>query len=763
MNWPILFQLIALPISQVRVLPSGADANLVSAIAEFKPGMEYSEAQVPAAIRKLYASGYFDYVAIDTSLVDSKIQLTIQVEQPPRLDRLEIVGNRKIKTQNILKELKVDSGTVLTCRQLFDWERIIRGQYKKKNYLLVNVSTRLVETDRPGYALARVEIEEGRGVHINTISFVGNENFKSIRLERLMKNRPKWFILRSGRFDEQKFNRDIETIEGFYHDRGWIDAEVSGTELPIDSLGRLDIVIHIDEGRRFFTGGFSFQGREVLAESTLTKAVVLEKGKPYSLSMAKLSLDRLRRAYWEEGYIYAQVEPVENLRVDTVDVTYQIREGEPAKVRRVVIEGNRSVNDNAIRREIMLLPGSIFKYSLVERSQRNIYNMDLFSDVRFYPKELGDGTGNIDLVFSVVEKQSGQISAGVNLGTQGKTFAENISGNVKIVHPNVFGGAEQGTLLLEKGALLGEASISLIEPWFFDTPTLLGGELYYRTRIYDLYDSKGTAFNRISWGGSVQTSRPLPLDYTHGGLVLRAERVNIDSVSKKPFPTDPIFGFDPESYPKTTISLTLRLTRDSRDYFVNPSSGSYVNQSLQFAGAPLPEGVDFLGDVDFIKELFEVHMNFPIAWERNIVLTQKMKLGYLTGYTPADTIPVYERFRPGGTSYDGVVRGYDDLSLGTKVSGALLGGRALAVFNTELKVKVTPQLALIGFFDAGEAWESLGQVNFAQLKKGVGAGIRFEIPLVGVMGFDAGFGLDYPPGTPLSQRFRPHFQISRTF
>lgn len=752
MSLLLILGILSLPIGEVRVIPSGVDANLVISISELKPGIQYSDEIATRAVQKLYATGYFNYVAVDTTLLDSKVQVTIQVEQPPRLERIEIVGNRRLKTKALLKELEADSGAVLTARQIFDWERKIREQYKKKNYLLARVSTRLIEGEKEGYATARVEVEEGRNVKISSITFAGNENVVEKKLKRRMKNRSKWFIIRSGRFDEKKFKEDIERIEAYYHDRGWIDAEVTETDLPIDSAGNLDIVIHIDEGRRYYTGEFSFEGREVIPESTLTKAMVIEKDKPYSLARAQLSLDRIRRAYWEQGYIYAAIDPIETLREDTVDVLYRIREGEPARVRRVVIKGNHNVRDNTVRRQIVLLPGMIFKYSKVERSQRNIFYLNLFSDVRFYPESIEEEETDIDLVFEVVEKQSGQIGAGVTFNA-----SEGIMGYVEVSHPNVFGGAENGHLRFEKGSKKTQFSIGLTEPWIFDTPVLLGGELYYTTQRYDLLDAISTAYNKRSYGGSIQTSTPLPLDYTRGGVTLRIERAYIDSVKNHPFPSDPILGFDPASYPKTTISTTFSLVRDSRDYWVNPSSGSYFSESIEFAGGPLG------GDIDFIKEIADVHINFPVAWERKIVLTQKMRVGYVTGYTSADTVPLYERFRPGGTSYDGFVRGYDDLSLGTISGGALLGGRAMTVFNTELKVKVLPQLALIAFFDAGNAWERIDQVNLSELKKGVGAGVRFEIPLMGVLGFDAGFGLDYPKGTTFSQAFRPHFQISRTF
>ncbi|GEM_PF-2433210 len=758
MNVIILLGLITLPIGQLRVLPSTANTSLVKSIVQLQPGHEYKDEDIASSIKKLYQTGYFNYVAIDTSLVDSSVYVTIQVEQPPRLNHVEIVGNRKLRTRKLLDEIKADSASVLSTRQIFKWEHKIRELYKKKSYLLAKVNSRFIETDHPGLVDLRIEIEEGHNVKIRKVSFIGNNHIPSIKLERSMKNRSRNFF-RSGRFDDKKFKEDIDRIEALYHDKGWVDAKVSEVEMPIDSLGNLDIVIHIEEGGHFITGRFSFEGVEAIPESTLVKSLLLKESEPYSLTLVQMSLDRLKRAYWEEGYLYASINPIETLRGDTVDVRYVVKEGKPSKVRRIVIKGNYRIRDNTIRREIMLLPGSTFKYSLAERSQRNIYNigqgMALFENVTFYPEDVAGEENMVDIIFVVKEKSSGQVSAGVSYG--GKETG--IMGNVEIFHPNVFGGAELGQLKLEKGTKLTQALIGLTSPRIFDSPTLLGGQLYYISKTQELYDSKKSAYEKITLGGLIRTSRSLPLDYTRGGITFKVERIDIDSVAGRAnnFPTGTISGFNPSSYPKNTISTTFNITRDSRDYFVNPSSGSYLSQSIEFAGGILG------GDVNFIKEKFDYHMNFPIAWDGKVVFTQKFSFGYLTGYSAADTIPLYERFRPGGTSAHGVVRGYSDASLGSSVNGALIGGKAMTVFNTELKVKITPQIALIGFFDAGNAWETLGQVNLSELKKGVGAGVRFEVPFVGVLGFDAGIGLDYPKGTTLQERFRPHFQISRTF
>jgi len=752
MSYLLLLSLLSLPVGQIRVLPQEANSALVVSVSGLSTGMEYSDAEASNAVRRLYSSGFYDYVSIDTSLVASSVFVTIQVSEPPRLERIEIVGNRRFKTSTLEKLLVADSGAVLTARQIFDWERIIRDKYKEKRYLLADVETKLVPTDKEGYSIARIQIEEGTGVRIQSISFSGNENVADIKLKRKMKNRSKWFILRSGKFDETKFKGDIDKIEAYYHDRGWIDAKVTETQMPIDTAGNLDIVIHIDEGRRYYTGDFSFDGAEALSDTTLKKAVVLEEHDPYSLLDAQMSVARIQRSYWEQGYIYAAVNPVEDLRGDTVDVIYKIREGDPAKVRRVIVQGNSSVRENVIRREIMLLPGSIFKYSQVERSQRNIMFLGLFDDVRFYPEEIADSEGEIDLVFEVVEKMAGQFGAGITYSAE-----YGIMGNVELKHPNVFGGAQEGHVKFEKGTQLTQASLGLTEPWLFDTPTSLGGELYYLTRRYTLGSTVG--YDKNSLGGVLRMSRSLPLDYTRGGISFKVERVDLGEVSGYSLPAD----IDTTEYPNLTVSTTFNLFRDSRDYWVNPSSGSYFHNSIEFAGGPLG------GDVNFIKEILNIHINFPLAWEKKVVLTQKMKFGYITGYSASDEIPIYERFSPGGISLDGMVRGYDNFSLGTNSGGAYLGGNAMTVFNTELKVKLSPQLALIGFFDAGNAWETLDRANLSDLRKGVGAGIRFEIPMMGVMGFDAGFGLDYeyPEGSTFwykaGQSFRPHFQLTSSF
>ena len=204
-----------------------------------------------------------------------------------------------------------------------------------------------------------------------------------------------------------------------------------------------------------------------------------------------------------------------------------------------------------------------------------------------------------------------------------------------------------------------------------------------------------------------------------------------------------------------TVSTTFRFDRDSRDYIFNPSSGSYNSYSLTLAGGP------FGGDIQFHKHILESDFYYPLFWK--FVLKFRARFGYTTGYRfggdSADSrVPIYERFLPGGAGDDGV-RGYPDRSLGIMYGGFNSGGRAEAIFSAEYRLRINRSLVALAFLDAGNAWESLRDVNLADLKRGAGAGVRVEIPMMGWLGFDLGYGFDRAGGG----KFEPHFQLGAGF
>jgi outer membrane protein insertion porin family len=154
-------------------------------------------------------------------------------------------------------------------------------------------------------------------------------------------------------------------------------------------------------------------------------------------------------------------------------------------------------------------------------------------------------------------------------------------------------------------------------------------------------------------------------------------------------------------------------------------------------------------NVDYNRFTFEARTYLPIYWK--FVLMGRIKAGVVTS---TDEVPLYKRFYAGGVGDDGV-RGYSDRSLSPEVEGRRVGGSALLINNLELKLKLSPSLSFLAFYDAGNAFESYKDVNLHNLYRGIGVGVRIEIPMMGILGFDMGYGLDREqPG------FEPHFQIN---
>ncbi len=713
-----------------------ADSSLVVRTAGIASGEVFTQAgfrsELGDAIRRIHSLGLFSQVTVDTTIKADGVNIVFITTEYPRLKKVIFIGYRRIRLKDLESRVKAHPGEVLADKKVFDWKQEVMELYKEKGFLLVQVEPELSEPDSAGQVLVTYKIDEGDQVRIRNIEIIGNEQFTDPQIEIKLRNRQKtWY--RKARLLEDEFIKDLDRIVDFYKERGFLDAQVLDYTMEYDQ-GWVSITIMIEEGTRYYFGAVSFENDSVIPKDRLTKLVGFREGAVYNTKLAEKALADIYGVYSEEGYIYAQVSPVEEMRGDTVDITYSITEAKPALVRLVRIEGNEQTHDKVIRRRISSLPGYVFKRSDVIRSQRDIFNLGFFEDITLDYRP-ADTLGSIDLVYRVKEKGFfGTIGAGVTYSA-----VDGITGYLELQQPNLFGRGQQATIKLEKGGRKTNVQLGFTEPWLFDTPTSGGFDVSYLTRTYDYYDKQEI-------GGGISVSRPLPLDYTRAYLGLRLTDAFVPpaSISSGYKPSGP-FNIYRDTTHKTAFTPSITLTRDSRDYIFNASSGSAITYTLSTS----------VGDIRYHRHVLDASHYFPLFWKFSLL--GRTRLGYITGFSDADTVPLYERFYPGGTGPDGV-RGYPDRGIGPYEAGYAVGGRALALFSLEYKLRVSRQLSFIAFADAGNTWNSIGQFNLSSLKRGAGIGVRLEIPMLGLLGFDFGYGFDREPG-----RWEPHFQIGRTF
>jgi len=742
---------------------------------EVAPGSRFSHEAIQRGIRKLFTLGLFEDAWVDRAERGGRVDLVIHVRERPRIASLQFSGNRKRETEELEKKLllRVDQpySPVAVQNQL----DTLSVYYREQGFPRAAIRARIDSTAGAGRIGITFEIQEGERVRITRIEFEGVAAVSEKKLRKQIATRAKgWFG--GGDLKDETFAEDIEKLLAWYRSNGFRDARVVSHGLVPGRKPRdLTLRFAVEEGPRYTFGNVTWTGNTVISEATLHRQWHSRPGEVYDLSKIQRAQGLAYAEYAEFGYLYLNIEPRETVEGQRVNVSFAVAEGAPSNVRMIHISGNLGTREKVIRREIDIHEGERFKRSALVRSQGDIIRLGFFEDVQldFDPAESTD----VDLAIKVKEKQVGTASAGA-----GYTGESGLTGFLQLGHNNVLGNGQSLTLHLERGARRSDYSLSFTEPWFHDTPTLLGFSVFNTDRERDLFQEKRR-------GGSSRIGRPLPWpDYSRGSISYSLEDVTIKIDKPESLFTaqDSIVlrGLE-NGVPVRTSSVNLFFLRNSANNPFYPTGGSRLSVETEVAGGP------WGGSVNFHKHRIEAKGYFP-SLLKGLTTMVRARVGLLSEYPDQNRpVPLYERFRLGGGSTPDPLRGYDDYMVvpekfirqvpvaftpDTTISGIdttitqvptrfatvrYPGGRFMTLFSLEQQFPIAHPLHGVVFFDAGNAWDLLREIQPFDLRLGAGVGIRLEIPLLGNIGFDYGYGfnrrdlVDRP-------KFVGHFLIGQT-
>jgi outer membrane protein insertion porin family len=448
----------------------------------------------------------------------------------------------------------------------------------------------------------------------------------------------------------------------------------------------------------------------------------METGEVFNETEYLMGLDAIYGVYSEEGYVYARVDPVQTREDDRVHVNIVVDSGIQARIGRIEVAGNYFTREKVVRRDLVVRPGDVFRRSALMRSQREVFSLGFFEDVQLQPMQ-GTKEGEMDLLFTVKERQTGQAMMGAGYSNQ-----YGMTGSLQLAKQNFRGTGQTIDVMWEFGRL-GQFRIGFTEPWLLDTPTSLGVQLYHTRRR-----RQGDAFAEKAQGASVNVGRPFPwLDYTRIYSRTRLEKWEIEAYSNA---SETIKALAGEG---TTLSLQLMLSRRSTDSPFFPTLGSISTLSYEVAGV--------WRESEYGK-LFQPYSKVELGtqWFRKalgpFVLAVSWKGGLVKGHSESGEVPIYEKYRLGGTGRDGL-RGYSDFEIVPEGNQRDTGGKVMTMLKTELKFPIGgPQFFGLFFLDAGNTWNSLAEAQPSTMKRGAGFGIRFEAPMIGIIGLDYGYGFD---------------------
>lgn len=731
----------------VQGLLNPEQTSVVKRRVGLKEGESFEAAQLQEAIKKLYSLGLYRQIEFLVSdETDSSVSLVLRVEEFPVMEKVEIEGNKKIRNDEIEKALTVAEGRTLSDVKIHENKRAIKDLYAEKGFLRAEVEVDTIPTKVPGNVIAKFKIKEGPKVRVAQITFKGNDAIDEAKLKRKFKTKERRFLF-GGDFDKELYESHLDSLVLFYNSEGYLDAEVVDDSLWYAENGRdLFIQVEVNEGNQFYRGDFFFSGNKVLEDEQLDAQVALKRGKPFDKDKFLLTMDAVANRYREEGFLWIQVNDRRRFRGDTIDVTFEVSEGVPAVVRKIDIVGNDKTREKVIRREIRLMPGQKYKQSAMMRSVRDIHQLAYFDNVVPDLKPNEDGT--VDFVFRVAEKENiGQLSLGAAYSQDA-----GLVGTFQTSIPNFRGAGQKLDLNLELGKDSRRVAVGFTEPYAFDTPTFLSGNVFY---TYRRYDRTGMLTLKNSMGEDSITV-PVPDDeiesYGFSGTVGRDLKWPDDyfdiratyQISKERNTT----AFSDSSSSKLTIlpsgvlsKLSLTLRRNDFDLPLFPTRGSNFYISPEIAGLG--------GDYRYLKTTVGFDNYFPLPWK--FVLGTRTKFGMINALgSNKIAIQELDLFSGGGEFYmDAVVRGYDAYSFGGR---SLLGNRTnyekglnMLSLTAELRYPVVDQTLYLALFgDMGNTYSDISDIDLKEMYKGVGVGVRLMIPMLGLLGLDLGYGLDNP-------------------
>jgi len=722
----------------------------------FTAGQAIGYRDVQRAVEALYATGQYADVQVLQDTAGGRQLLIVRVREQPILSKWTVRGVVRLTERSVKDKVQLSEGRAYNPPAVIRAEGRIDSLYRDQGYYLAKVRTiRLYDPDS-SHVRVVFDIDEGRRVAISRIDFQGNTRFHADELVGTMRTKPEgfwWF--RSGEYDDDKLREDLLVrLAKFYGDRGYVDFQVLGDTLLVnDSTGKATLVVRVSEGQPREVGAFEIVGNRRFSTedleamypfSTEARAGVLGIG-PTHAAVQYFNQDKwdaatraLQTLYFNNGYIYMTVRHDVIRRVadgkEMVDLRWVINEGQPAIVNKVEIVGNDVTHELVIRDAITVVPGDVYRQDAMIRSYQNISNLGYFEQPLPFPDTRpANDQGDVDIIFRVSEKHTGNINFGASLG-QGT----GVGGFVGLEEPNLFGRGKRGRIQWQFGQSVNQFDVSYTDPAIRESRISATLDLHdYRVQ-YQI-SNLGTLSSR---GASLQFGFPAFGDrYTRLFLNYGVDVQTFAGSSSTAFNAE----FSCNDCVRSTVGASI--ARDTRIDLPFPTGGAMHQVSLSQSGGILG------GTGNFQRLDLEGHWFAPLGEtgtrgksQIKFVMGLNARSGFVFGNCPFFN----QLFTMGGTQYGIPLRGYDEFSItpngfdptaSVTLANPQAFGKAYFSLTGELGVRLSQMFYISIFSDAGNVWARASAIDPTELFRSAGIGFSMVSPL-GPIGVDLAYGFD---------------------
>jgi len=612
-------------------------------------GDKMNQSKVREISKALFATAQFN----DIQIAKDGNALIISLLERPSISSIELEGNKALKSEDLLKGLEgagIAEGQVYKRSTLNGMKSELVRQYSSQGRYGASVN---IETeDRPRNTLAlKIIIDEGKSAKIKKVNIIGNNLFTDDELMTGFElQEGKWytFLSNKDKYSKEKLEGDIENLESFYLDRGYLKFSIESSQVSV-SKNKEDVFItlSISEGEQYKIDEVSVIGEMPLDEALYNTIVESQKDKIYSQAQITQIEEYFVNLLGNEGYTFAEVSgnPEINQENKTVSLLFLVQPGNRTYARKILFAGNYLTNDEVLRREMRQFEGAWASDNLIEGSKVRLERLGYFKEVNVETIPVPGTEDQVDIEFTVEEESTSSVGGSIGYSDFGMNIGLNLSDN------NYLGSGNRFVFGINKSIYQESYNISFFDPYFTMDGVSRGYSIYFRETDYGEYNIANYLTN--SQGLGVQFGYPIS-DTQRIGLNINFDNTDIDSGS---LPSREIADFlSSEGTVFDVLKAQAVWSRVTLNRGMFPTYGSSTDIMLQ---ATIPGS-----DLTYYKTNLRQKFYRPLGFS-NLVFGFDGELGYIGAYGDTEKTPFFENFYSGGPRS---IRGFESNTLGPRVT-----------------------------------------------------------------------------------------------
>ncbi len=686
-----------------------------------KVGENFSNKDTNTTISEIYKTGLFEDVRVEK---DGNI-LIIRMEERPAIYEITFVGNEEIETEKLTQALKTIGfarGRVFNRSMLEKVELELQRQYFNLSKYAVLIKSTVTPLPRNRVKI-QINVEEGIAAKIHQINFVGNKTIIDKKLLAEMElSTGGWFsfITKDNQYSSIQLAADLEAINSYYLDRGYLNFNIDSTQVSITpNKKHVYITVNLTEGDKYQVSEVNLIGNLIVEKDKLMDSMVLKAGEFYSSKKISKSKEAISELIGDEGYYFANINAVPDINEDnkTAIVNFFVDPGKRIYIRRITFSGNTKTRDEVLRREMRQMEAGWISTKDIKRSLTRLKRLRFFEEAAVDVKRVPNTIDQVDVDYKVTERPSGNLMAGVGYSqTQGALF------DVSIAQENFLGSGKRIGLTFNNSQVYTLYRFSYLNPYTTINGISRGFNVFYRTT--DSERANLTRYSTDVYGTGVNFGLPISeYDFFNIG-----GEFDDTTLKTTPYTADEVYDFiDKNGDNYKSYRLTSNWRHDTRNRVLFPDSGILQSVSVETA---LP-----ISDLNYYKISYKHNWLYSLA--EDYILLLKGNVAYGDGYGNNAELPFFENYTAGGPH---TVRGFRGNTLGPLDSNHRpLGGNLKVVGNIEIILPVpftenVRSFRLSAFVDAGNVYAASEDFDTSEIRYSTGLSAIWLSP-VGVLSF----------------------------